>query len=221
MKKTSKYIALLLLGFILSYVLSAMVLPHFTIKANTVQTVREINIFIKSNGIHTDIVLPIKNKYYDWSTKIKQAHTKQPELSMNYVGFGWGDKGFYLNTPTWSDLTAKTAFKAAFGFGGTALHTTYYQKISTSDHCVQLQLTEQQYKTLCQYILNSALQKNNAFIPIDTNANYGNHDAFYEATGTYHLFNTCNTWTNTALKKSGQNACLWTVTANQLLIKNN
>ena len=39
---------------------------------------------------------------------------------------------------------------------------------------------------------------------------YGKNDAFYEATGRYSLFHTCNTWTNNALKIAGQKACVWT-----------
>jgi hypothetical protein len=48
------------------------------------------------------------------------------------------------------------------------------------------------------------------FINIKTDANYGKTDAFYEAIGSYSLFHTCNSWTNNALKISGQKACLWT-----------
>ena len=46
---------------------------------------------------------------------------------------------------------------------------------------------------------------------IETDAVYGNHDIFYEAKGSYNLFYTCNTWTNSALKAANQKASLWTV----------
>lgn len=220
MKKTIKYIGFVFIGFIISYLLAALLLPHITVRANAIQTVREINIYIKSNGVHTDIVLPIKNKYYNWNIKIKQKHIKTPSAKMQYVAIGWGDKGFYLNTPTWADLTVKNTLVAALGLGSTALHTTYYKNIREHKNCVKISITKEQYLALCSYIENSAQIKNNEFIPIKTTANYGNNDAFYEAKGVYHLFKTCNTWTNTALQKCGQNACLWTVTDTQILIKN-
>ena len=39
---------------------------------------------------------------------------------------------------------------------------------------------------------------------------YGNSDAFYDATGSYSLFHTCNSWTNNALKAAGMKASVWT-----------
>ena len=35
------------------------------------------------------------------------------------------------------------------------------------------------------------------------NRGYWNNDNFYEAHGNYHLFNTCNAWTNEALQTIG------------------
>lgn len=219
MKKIKKT-AIFILLFAIVYSLSVLIIPFITIKAETVQTIREINIYVKTNGIHTDIIVPLKNKYFDWNTKISQKNTKKYYAKMQYVAIGWGDKGFYLNTPTWSDLTFKTAFKAAFGLSSTAIHTTYYSAIEENNSCVKIKITPKQYNKLCNYICNSALLKQNKFLSIKTNALYGNHDAFYEARGSYNLFKTCNTWTNNALKKTGLNACLWTVTDNQILIKN-
>ena len=124
---------------------------------------------------------------------------------------GWGDKGFYLNTPTWADLKFSTAFKAATALSTSAMHTTYYQTMEENDECVKIEISKQQYTTLIQYI-KSSLQKDpeNNFIHIPTNAVYGTTDAFYEANGKYSLFKTCNSWTNSALKISGQKACVWT-----------
>ena len=45
---------------------------------------------------------------------------------------------------------------------------------------------------------------------IETDAQYGQNDAFYEANGKYNFTHTCNTWANNALKASGQKAPLWT-----------
>ena len=220
MNKTIKKIIIGIISILIAYILLVILLPHIGVRAETVQKIKEINIYIKSNGVHTDIVLPLKNKYYNWTIKFKQKHTPKPSDNMKLIAIGWGDQGFYLNTPTWSDLTIKTACTAAFGLGTTALHTTYYQNLKEDGNCVKITLTPEQYNTLCNYIIASAPQKNGEFINIKTNANYGNHDAFYKANGTYHVFKTCNTWTNNALKVCGQNACLWTVTDKQILIKN-
>ncbi|MCP5062170.1 MAG: DUF2459 domain-containing protein, partial [Ignavibacteriae bacterium] len=42
------------------------------------------------------------------------------------------------------------------------------------------------------------------------NKGYTPYDDFYEAVGSYSLFNTCNTWVNSAFKECNIKACLWT-----------
>lgn len=219
MKKIIVRTVAIVIGFLSIYIVAVFLLPliHTTPK-ETLHTLREVNIFIKSNGVHTDLVLPLKNKVYNWNHKIQQKFTLQPNANMQYVGIGWGDKGFYLNTPTWADLTAKTAFNAAFGLSTTAMHTTFYQDIKEDNLCIKLTLSEKEYLQLCEYI-NLSFQTNTTgeFLPIKTNANYGLHDCFYEANGTYSIFKSCNTWTNKALKVANQKACFWTITDKGIL----
>ena len=38
---------------------------------------------------------------------------------------------------------------------------------------------------------------------------YGPTDHFYEGTGKYHAFNTCNMWTNRVLKETGVRTAAW------------
>jgi uncharacterized protein (TIGR02117 family) len=130
---------------------------------------------------------------------------------LKYIAFGWGDKGFYLKTPTWADLKASTVFKAAFGLSSAAMHTTFYDKLKEGKRCVRLDISKEQYQRLITYIEKS-LQTDASGNPvtIGADARYNDHDAFYEAKGSYNLFHTCNTWTNDALKVSGQKACWWT-----------
>lgn len=175
------------------------------------KTTNDVSIFIMTNGVHTDIVVPLKTKQIDWSKKVKFEDTMGKDTIMQYVAFGWGDKEFYLETPTWADLKFKTAFKAIFGLSATAMHTTFYKNINEGNDCKKVNLSKEQYSRLIKFIVSSFItDKNGNFENIITNANYGNNDAFYEAKGSYNLFSTCNTWTNDALKACGQKACLWT-----------
>ncbi|UOP01875.1 DUF2459 domain-containing protein [Kingella potus] len=48
-------------------------------------------------------------------------------------------------------------------------------------------------------------------------AHYTPDDAFYEAEGRYHLFNTCNSWLNRRLAESGLRSVVWTPFAAPLL----
>lgn len=216
MKKTFKYIIKIVIGllfFIGLYVLSAFGLSKITVNSTdykTTITPKNIQIFILSNGVHTDIVVPVKNSCYDWSKKVKYEYTTAKDSIQKYLALGWGDRGFYLETPTWADLKFSTAFKATTGLSKSAMHCTYYKKMKLGGNCKSIQISEEEYKSLISYIENSFQLNNQEFVKIDTDAVYGKNDAFYEAKGSYSLFNTCNTWTNNALKAANQKAALWT-----------
>ena len=160
----------------------------------------QITVYILTNGVHTDIVVPVKSEAIDWSTFIPFTDTKSKK-EFKYIAFGWGDKGFYLDTPEWKDLKFSTAFKAAFWLGDSAMHTTFYDEMTIGEDCRRVYMSLEEYKSLITYIKKSYdLDQNNKVELIKTDAVYGNNDAFYEAKGSYSLFFTCNTWAANALK---------------------
>jgi uncharacterized protein (TIGR02117 family) len=204
------YILSALCFFVLGYMVCAYALARYSVNADTIHKA-DNQIYITTNGVHTDLILPVKTAQMDWSVLFPYANTTGNDSTQAYIGIGWGDKGFYLNTPEWADLTATTAFNAVCGLGGTAVHATYHAAIPQGETCIPLSLSFDEYQQLVAYIKQS-LRVNEQGIPvhIHTNANYGSSDAFYESNGRYSLFSTCNTWTNNALKSCNQKACLWT-----------
>lgn len=219
-KKSLKIIGWAVLGiisFLVLYVVSAILISKISVNSDVSQKDKPIEIFILSNGVHTDIVVPIKNDYKDWTKEIRFQQTKSKDSLVNYLAFGWGDKGFYLNTPEWSDLKASTAFKAAFGLSSSAMHTTFWRNMTEGADCKKIKISAEEYQKLATYISDSFhrdLHKNVQWI---SGHSYGNSDAFYVAEGSYNLFYTCNTWANNALKIANQKASLWTVTDTGIL----
>lgn len=207
----------LLLKFVLSiilllliYGLSAVIFSVIPVNKNQSENAKEYTIYIKSNGVHTDLVLPIKTDLKDWSEKIKFENIKSKDSTHQYLAFGWGDKGFYLDTPEWSDLKFSTAFNAAFNLGTSAMHTTFYKQIQENENCVKIEISKEQYQKLIAFI-EASFQYDNNGNPIFIDATtYGKNDSFYEAHRTYNLFYTCNTWANQALKKADLKAAFWT-----------
>ena len=167
-----------------------------------------VDIYFISNGVHFDIILPAQNKYKDWYEDI--LPDCRGELVMKFVGFGWGDKGFYLSTPTWADLKFSTAFKALFLRSESAIHVCFYSDVSGSDSMKRLRINTLQYRKLVQFIVSSFRRNRYGKTIRITGLSYSDQDCFYEANRSYSLFYTCNTWANQALKKSGLRACLWT-----------
>jgi len=164
-----------------------------------------------TNGDHTDIVVPVKNNIKNWSPEIRYDQTTGKDTTAPYIAIGWGNKDFYLNTPTWAQLKPGLAIKAILGLGTSAIHTDFCTTMRESGHCKKLMLSNGQYFRLVNYIDKNFKRDITGYpINIKTNANYDSTDAFYEAYGTYSLFFTCNTWANNALKACGQKACVWT-----------
>lgn len=213
MKKAFKILGKTLLGivgFVIIYLLFAFVLSRIPVNSKDEDKTEDVTIYIKTNGVHTDIVVPIKTEFKDWSEKVQFAHIRSQDSTMQYIGFGWGDKGFYLNTPEWADLKFSTAFNAAFYLGTSAMHATFYKQIRESESCVKINISKAEYQKLIAYIEDS-FQHDADGNPILINATtYGQNDSFYEANRKYHLFYTCNTWANNALKRANQKAALWT-----------
>lgn len=212
-KAILKYAGSLFLAFIIAiglYMLAAFICSRMKVKAER-GTTNDVSIFILTNGVHADIIVPVKTDQLDWSKQIRFEHTLKKDSMVQYVAFGWGDKEFYIETPTWADLKCKTAFNAILGLNTAAIHTTFYNSLMEGKNCKKINLSKEQYVRLINYIDKSFLKNEiGSYIHLGEEVNYGAYDAFYEAKGRYNLFYTSNTWTNNALKACGQKACLWT-----------
>lgn len=222
MKSVLNVVGKILLGlflFLAVYTIAATYLSAATVHKNKVAQ-KGIPMYLLSNGVHLDMVFPARLPMQDWTTVFPYQNTTDNNTSLEWIGIGWGDKGFYLNTPTWADLKFSTAFKAATGLSSAAIHATYMKEPGVGDTCRFLYASEGQYRLLIERIMTS-LDLDAAGKPqwIQTDANYGPNDAFYEAKGSYNAFKTCNTWTNAALKHAGMKACVWTPLAQPVLSK--
>jgi uncharacterized protein (TIGR02117 family) len=201
------------------YFLMAFCLSRITINAHSINK-PEVTIYILSNGIHTDIVMPAKNTTINWTEKIPYSNTLKADSTYQYLAVGWGDKRFYLETPAFSDPKLTTALRAISGLSTSAMHTTYYRYMTEDDQCKKVMISNADYKKLIQYVANSFQTDSiGNFIKVKTAIRYDIGDAFYEAKGSYSIFKTCNTWTNSALKACEQRSCLWTIFDTGILLK--
>jgi len=186
-------------------------LPLIPINSKAQQT-EEITIYILTNGVHTDIVCPIESEIINWSEIVSFENTLSRRKDFKHIAFGWGDKGFYLDTPTWADLKFSTAFKAAFWLGESAVHVTFYNDLKEGEDCKKIVISKENYRLLTEYIKESFDYENQRTMFISTDMVYGKNDAFYDAKRSYNLFFTCNTWANSALQHANQKAAFWTAT---------
>jgi uncharacterized protein (TIGR02117 family) len=205
------YTVLSVLFLVLLYLVVAVLFTVIPSNMFSMQPEKGIAIYIKSNGVHTDLVLPTENNFYNWNEKILLEDFAPDTVDYQWTAFGWGDKGFYLDTPNWADLKISTAINAMIPPSPTAMHVSLYGNyIKENKLTKKIILTEEQYLILCQYVFNSFQKdKDGKFILIKNYHYSGANDNFYEAEGDYHLFNTCNNWANSALKTTGVKTALW------------
>ena len=204
----------LLLTTILLYLAAAFGLS--TIPVHSQQNGNDITLYLISNGVHVDIVMPLKNDVFDWTTFVSPADTLSNSPHTNYIAIGWGERNFYLNTPTWSDLTVKTTLQALSGINQTLIHVSFYSTIQENEQTVRFTVSRKQYRQLSQHIQQQFILSNHRVIPLP-HIHHHENDAFYLAHGHYHLFHTCNSWVNQQLKNSQIEAIIWTPFAHHLL----
>ena len=208
---------LALLLVIVAYVAIGMLLS--IIPVNSQPAVGgDVVVYVRTNGAHTDIVVPTQTDQIDWS-KVAPPGDTASGVRGSYLACGWGSQEFYLNVPEWKDLTCGVALRAVSGMGGTALHTVYVAEPKEGADCRRLVLSADQYDALVKYILASGKRnETGSFVRIPHDG-YGQYDAFYEGIGRYSPVNTCNTWANSALKACGQKCCLWTALSGPIFWK--
>ena len=141
-----------IIGLVIFYITLVLILPLIPIDEEETAEPKNIPIYLLTNGVHTDLVLPTKTSIVDWSLILPYQNTRSQQTDFKHIAIGWGDKGFYLDTPTWADLKVSTAIKASFWLGESAMHCTYYNEITESEHCKKIMLTSSQYQNLVNYI---------------------------------------------------------------------
>lgn len=196
-----KYAIVFIMSIVLGYFISAVLFSVLKTHPPKINCPAEDQIFITTNGVHLDIILPVEN--------IDPLFSEKLEILPNtkYVAFGWGDKQFYINTPEWKDLTFKTAFNALFLKSETAMHVTFYRNSYSTWR--KLQLCSSQIDTLNIYIENSFQKDEKGSLQKIAVPGYYKTDTFYEANGSFSLFKTCNIWVNKALKETGVETSVW------------
>ncbi len=196
-----------LFAFVTCYLTIALL--FMSISVGGILEKKGITIFMKSDGIHTDFVFPVQSNSIDWRKLISPENTKGKDSTLKYIAIGWGDQGFFLNTPVWADLKASTAFNACFYLGKSAIHANYLNELDCKFEHVQFVVSETQYKKLYTYVNQTLKRDKGNKIACIKNRGYWKTDSFYETNGSYGLFNTCNSWINGGLKAAKLPACLW------------
>lgn len=163
-----------------------------------------VTIWVEDNGIHTGVVLPVRAAGVDWRTDFPARDLRDPRYAAyGYIAVGWGERGFYLGTPTWWDVRPWTLLHAALGSEDTLLHVEHIARPVTGPQVRAVTLRVAEYRRLAAVV--RASRRDGAAVP-----GYGAYDAFYPATGRYDAVRTCNAWTGDTFAAAGVRVGAWT-----------
>lgn len=165
-----------------------------------------VRIVIESNGVHTDVVLPKLAAGVDLSDLVPAADLADPHYAgYDHIAVGWGERTFYLETPTWADVRPLTVLQAAIGSDRTVLHVEHLPLPAADADSRAVVLRPDEYRRLAAFVRASFAPGARWHRP-----GYGKSDAFYAATGRYSAVHTCNAWTGDALAAAGVRIGVWT-----------
>ncbi len=171
-----------------------------------------VTVYLRTNGVHADLVVPAAAPF-DWRDEFPPAQVVDltrvavPE-ALHWIAFGWGDRDFYVRTRTWHDLRAGAVAIALLGLGSGAMHVEYLAR--PLDYRVQrIDLHPDQYRALVE-TLRTGFRRDGKGKPrrIDE-PGYFATDAFFEGTGRYTPWLTCNEWIRRALAAAGVRTAVW------------
>ena len=203
-----KWTALALVGAVLLFALSGWIGSSWARNGDWSEPdpreERTIAVMIGSNGIHTEIAMPLVTPEMDWRPIFPADDVILSGRDYTHVAVGWGERKFFLETPSWSDVNPLTVVQAMIGGEG-VVHVAHYVRPAPSDDYRVLHLRPVEYRKLVAEI-TAQLE------PVATREvlpGYSRHDVFYTAKGTYHLGNTCNQWTSDRLAGAGVETGAW------------
>lgn len=201
---------LLLLVVFVSYLILLPIGALIPINRKFKSASNGIDIFLSTNGMHIDFIVPTQHPLFDWTKIIDSAPYAKPLDQYPYLGIGWGDPGFYLELEAWDKLSLKIAAKAMLIPTPTIMHVTGYETIPSDTLRVEkITIPPSSFVHLNSFIYNSFALETKQEIDLIPGVGYTPNDNFYQAKGVYHAFHTCNYWVNKGLKKIGVRTALW------------
>ena len=194
-----------IVAVLLGYVLAGLIGGAIPAGGAEPRPATGVTIWVESNGVHTGIVVPKVAAGVDWRGLARPDHLADARYAAHdHLSFGWGERAFYLETPTWAEVKLSTVLAAALGSRETLVHVDHVPRPREAADVRRVVLTPGQYRRLAAYITASIRPG------AKRHRGYFGYDAFYDGTGTYSALNTCNAWTGAGLRHAGVRVGAWT-----------
>jgi len=125
------------------YLVAALIGSLTPVNRGWIEPEQGMTVYIADNGIHADIVMPVKALGLDWAQFVPRSDVP----STDWIAFGSGEERVYLNTPTWWNITPDTVWSALTG-GNRVMHVEY---VPGPEYAVrEIRLRPEEYRRLGQ-----------------------------------------------------------------------
>jgi uncharacterized protein (TIGR02117 family) len=189
-----------------AYLMAALVGSLVPLNRGWTEPDEGVTIYLANNGLHSDIVMPVRAQGLDWEPFVSRSHFAGPDPEARWIAFGSGEERVYLETPRWRDIRAETIWSALAG-GKRVMHVEWVSNPAYMDRAIRLRPEE--YRRLWAAI-RADFQRDTAGRPrLIDHKGYGRSDAFYWATGKFNGLKTCNTWAASRLRLAGVKTSAW------------
>lgn len=172
----------------------------------------KFKLYISSDGFHTNFFVPVETPVFNWRTRLNLDElAKQPGQSYQYLQFGWGDRIFYIETPSWDQVEPTNALRALFYWHNrSALFVKGHPNLPDipNEQMKCLKLNKTDYLALMQFIEGS-FETGDRGQKQRIASGQDQQSSFYAANGYYSILNTCNSWTANGLRAANVNTPLW------------
>ncbi|BAU11659.1 hypothetical protein LEP3755_21610 [Leptolyngbya sp. NIES-3755] len=166
------------------------------------QTGCRYKVCVTRTDIHTNLVVPVQNEAVNWRNYLPEPLTRS-----QYIGFGWGERDWYMNPPTRLEEIVPRGFQALFLPNDAAMRVQAHDRLPDHDEVKCIGVERSQYLALVQFIKQSFQRTEQGKLIQLSDPATGT--AFYEATGSYSILRNSNHWTADGLDVAGINTPLW------------
>lgn len=156
------------------------------------------SVYVVNYSWHSGVILK-KSEIID-----EMIPEKEDFPDANFLEIGWGNKAFYLEP----EFKISVAAKALFFSDPSTMYVRGFQNDPTIAYArsklVKLALLPKEYAEMLAEIDSTFDRKGKKRLEATQMGFYdGASDAYYDAVGSYGMFNTCNMWTARVLKRGG------------------
>ncbi|MCW3796348.1 TIGR02117 family protein [Sphingomonas sp. BN140010] len=188
------------------YLLAALVGSLVPLNGAWTEPARGTTVYLRSNGVHVDIVMPAVAQGLDWRSYFPRRDFADAPANPKWFGFGAGERRVFLETASWADLTPRAAWGAVAG-GERIIHVD--RTAEPGADLFAIRLRPEEYRRLWAAVrAQLALSPEGRPLRID-HPGYGPDDAFYLSRGRASALNTCNNWVADKLRLAGVEVSAW------------